>query len=80
MMTSEDFHEALESHLFLKQKCDDSIKGRMVADGSKQHTSIMEEDATSPTVALEKWSGYDTEVFTFVIKFESIILHQNVEF
>ena len=53
MMTSEDFHEALESHLFLKQKCDDSIKGRMVADGSKQCTSIMKEDATSPTVALE---------------------------
>ena len=36
MMTSEDFQEALKSHLFLKQKCDDSIKGRMVADGSKQ--------------------------------------------
>ena len=53
MMTSEDFHEALESHLFLKQKCNDSIKGRMVADGSKQRTSIMKEDATSPTVALE---------------------------
>ena len=53
MMTSEDFHEALESHLFLKQKCDDSIKGRMVTDGSKQRTSIVKEDATSPTVALE---------------------------
>ena len=53
MMTSEDFHEALESHLFLKQKRDDSIKGRMVADGSKQRTSIAKEDATSPTVALE---------------------------
>ena len=53
MMMSEDFHEALKLHLFLKQKCDDSIKGRMVTDGSKQHTSIMKEDATSPTVALE---------------------------
>ena len=53
MMMSEDFHEALESHLFLKQKHDDSIKGRMVTDGSKQCTSIMKEDATSPTVALE---------------------------
>ena len=53
MMTSEDFHEALKSHLFLKQKCDESIKGRMVADGSKQHTSIMEEDTASPTVALK---------------------------
>ena len=53
MMTSEDFHEALELHLFLKQKCNDSIKERMVTDGSKQHTSISKEDATSPTVALE---------------------------
>ena len=53
MMMSEDFHEALESHLFLKQKHDDSIKGRMVTDGSKQHTSIAKEDATSPTIALE---------------------------
>ena len=53
MMMSEDFHEALELHLFLKQKCDDSIKGRMVTDGSKQRTSIVKEDATSPTVALE---------------------------
>ena len=53
MMTSEDFHEALKLHLFLKQKCNNSIKGRMVTDGSKQHTSIAKEDATSPTVALE---------------------------
>ena len=53
MMMSEDFHEALKLHLFLKQKHDDSIKGRMVTDGSKQHTSIMKEDATSPTVALK---------------------------
>ena len=53
MMTSEDFNEAFKSHLFLKQKCDDSIKGRMVTDGSKQCTSIVKEDATSPTIALE---------------------------
>ena len=52
-MMSEDFHEALKLHLFLKQKHNDSIKGRMVTDGSKQHTSIVKEDATSPTVALE---------------------------
>ena len=53
MMMSEDFQEALKLHLFLKQKHNDSIKGRMVADGSKQQTSIMKEDATSPTIALE---------------------------
>ena len=53
MMMSEDFQEVLKSHLFLKQKHNDSIKGRMVIDGSKQQTSIMKEDATSPTVALK---------------------------
>ena len=53
MMTSEDFQEALELHLFLKQKCDNSIKGRMVTDGSKQQTSIMKKDATYPTIALK---------------------------
>ena len=53
MMTSEDFQEALELHLFLKQKHDNFIKGRMVTDGSKQCTSITKEDATSPTVAIE---------------------------
>ena len=43
----------LESHLFLKQKRDESIKGRMVAGGNKQRGTIDKEDATSPTVALK---------------------------
>ncbi len=43
----------LESHLFLKEKRDDSIKGRTVAGGNKQRDYISKEDASSPTVATE---------------------------
>ena len=43
----------LESHLFLKQKRDESIKGRMVAGGNKQCDTIDKEDAVSSTAALE---------------------------
>ena len=39
--------------MFLKQKCDESIKGRMVDGGNKQRGTIDKEDAVSPTVALE---------------------------
>ena len=40
----------LESHMFLKEKCDGKIKGRAVAGGNKQHNYISKEDASSPTV------------------------------
>ena len=43
----------LESHLFLKQKRDKSIKGQMVVGGNKQRGTIDKEDAASPTAALE---------------------------
>ena len=43
----------LESHLFLKQKRDESIKGRIVAGFNKQRGTIDKEDAASPTAALE---------------------------
>ena len=39
--------------MFLKQKRDDSIKGRLVAGGNKQRSTINKEDAASPTTALE---------------------------
>ena len=47
------YEKVLESHLFLKQKRDHSIKGRMVAGGNKQRGHIHKTDATSPTAALE---------------------------
>jgi hypothetical protein len=43
----------LESHMFLKQKRDESIKKRTVADGNKQRDFISKKDSSSPTVATE---------------------------
>jgi hypothetical protein len=43
----------LESHMFLKEKRDGSLKGRTVAGGNKQRAYISKEDASSPTVATE---------------------------
>jgi hypothetical protein len=43
----------LESHMFLKEKRDKSIKGRTVAGGNKQRDYISKEDSSSPTVATE---------------------------
>ena len=52
-LTKQEKDNALESHLFLKEKHDNSIKGCMVAGGNKQCGTILKEDATSLTVALE---------------------------
>ena len=43
----------LESHMFLKEKRDGTIKGRTVAGGNKQRDFISKEEASSPTVATE---------------------------
>jgi hypothetical protein len=43
----------LESHMFLKEKRDGSLKGRSVAGGNKQRDCISKEDASSPTIATE---------------------------
>ena len=52
-LSKEERDKVLESHLFLKQKRDDSIKGRMVAGGNKQWSSIPALEASSPTAMLE---------------------------
>ena len=52
-LTKSEKQQALESHLFLKQKRDETIKGRLVAGGNKQRGTISKEEATSPTAALE---------------------------
>ena len=52
-LTNKEYKECLESHLFLKQKRDDSIKGRMVAGGNKQRGMIPAQEASSPTASLE---------------------------
>jgi hypothetical protein len=43
----------LESHMFLKEKRDNKVKGRTVARGNNQQEYISKEDASSPTVATE---------------------------
>jgi hypothetical protein len=43
----------LESHMFLKEKRDGSLKERTVAGGNKQRDYISKEDASLPTVATE---------------------------
>ena len=47
-----EYDKVLESHLFLKQKQYQSIKGIIVADGNKQRRHIDKTYATSPTAAL----------------------------
>jgi hypothetical protein len=43
----------LESHMFLKEKHDGSLKGRTVAGGNIQQDYISKEDASLPTIATE---------------------------
>ena len=51
-LSKSDYDKFLESRLFLNQKIDQTIKGRMVAGGNKQCNRIEKTDATSPTAAL----------------------------
>ena len=44
---------ALESHLFLEENRDKKIKGRMVADGSKQRNYTKKKIVIAPTCATE---------------------------
>jgi hypothetical protein len=52
-LSSKERKKVMESHLFLKHKRDDSIKGRMVVGGNKQRGTIDKVHASSPTVLLE---------------------------
>jgi hypothetical protein len=52
-LNDQERKQVLESHLFLKQKRDDTIKGRMAARGNKQRGTIEKQDASSPTASLE---------------------------
>ncbi len=52
-LNEEDILQVLGSHLFLKEKRDTTVKGRMVARGNKQRGTIGKQDASSPTAALE---------------------------
>ena len=52
-LSKSDYYRVLESHLFLKQKRGQTIKGRMVASGNKQHNHIDKTYETLPTADLE---------------------------
>ena len=52
-LSKKEYEKLLESHLLLKQKRNESIKGRMVAGGNKQRGTIDKDNAASPTAALE---------------------------
>jgi hypothetical protein len=52
-LSKEQCSTVLESHMFLKEKRDKSIKGWTVAGGNKQRDYISKEDTSSPTVATE---------------------------
>jgi hypothetical protein len=67
-LNEQERKEVLESHLLLKEKRDDSIKGRMAAGGNKQRGSIEKTEASSPTAALE------SVLLTAVINIETLQL------
>jgi hypothetical protein len=52
-LNEEERLQVLESHLFLKEKRDTTVKGQMVAGGNKQHGTMDKQDASFPTAALE---------------------------
>ena len=52
-ITKEEIDKAMESLIFLAEKRDGTIKGRMCANGSTQREYIPKEAASSPTVAKE---------------------------
>ena len=45
--------QILESHIFIEQKRDGTIKARKVIGGNKQRDYITKEDVSSPTVTAE---------------------------
>jgi hypothetical protein len=52
-LTAKQCKKVLESHIFVKRKCDGVLKVQQVAGGNKQRGYITKEDTSSPTVSLE---------------------------
>ncbi len=52
-MSEEEEQHTVESLMFLKQKCDQTIQGCMVGDGRKQLETAVKGLAASPTVCIE---------------------------
>ena len=52
-MTLEERQKALESLIFVKEKHNETLKGRVCAGGRKQHEFTKPDDAASPMALLE---------------------------
>lgn len=52
-LTEEERKAALQYLMFLKEKRNGTVKGRGCADGHKQRATATQEEASSPTVAIE---------------------------
>ena len=52
-LSSKQKIETLESHLFLEEKRDGEVKGRMVAGGNKQREHVDKTSVISPTASTE---------------------------
>ena len=48
-LTYQDIKDCLESHLFLEEKRNKDIKGRIVGGGNKQRSYVSKQEASSPT-------------------------------
>ena len=48
-LTYQEIKDCLESHLFLEEKKDKVIKGRIVGGGNKQRSYVSKQEASSPT-------------------------------
>ncbi len=52
-LTKKQKEQVLESHIFVEEKRDGTIKARKVIGGNKQHDYITKDDVSSPTVTAE---------------------------
>ncbi len=52
-LTKKQKDQLLESHIFVEEKRDGTIKAQKVIGGNKQHDYIIKEDVSSPTVTGE---------------------------
>ena len=52
-LTQEEKRNSLESHLFLEEKKNKEIKGRIVGGGNKQRSYTPKQEASSPTSHIE---------------------------
>ena len=83
-MSHEKRKQTLESHMFLKEERDGTIKGITVAGGNNQRDFISKEYASTPTVATESvllTCLVDAEIYRYVTVFDipNAFIHTHVQ-